>query len=59
MGSFGMRLDSDTDYEVLYIVKEVRKKIGKYSKSQCIQDIVKVGMINKNNLLVNILDMYK
>lgn len=55
MGGFVLKLNEDINYELGYIIKEIRKKLGKYTKTECINDLVKQAVDNKEETIRNIL----
>ena len=63
-GSFVMRLDGDTDYDIGFIIKEVGKvlkernmleKRKRYTKTSCVEDIIRLRIKDKENLVKEIL----
>jgi len=51
-------LDDDTDYELQFIIKEVKKVLeSKYTKTECVFDIIKLSVKDKGFIIKNIIEM--
>lgn len=55
MTTFMQHLNDDLNYELKYIVKEVKKTRPGYTKTQCIEDIIKLSLKDKDNLIKEVL----
>lgn len=59
MTTFVQGLDDDLNHEVVGIIKDVKKifkaenKLSKYSKSQCVEDIVELSIGRDRKELIN------
>jgi len=58
-GSFVMRLSSDLDYELGFIIKEVSKRLNGYNKTSCVEDLVRLAVKDKENIVNEILKLHK
>lgn len=56
MPSWVQYVDNDTTYELEYIIKEVAKVTGRYTKTECVADLIKIATENKNEFVRRILE---
>jgi hypothetical protein len=59
MTTFVIAMDDELNYKLLGVVKDVRTQLkngnsslAKYSKSQCVQDIVQIALAGDNKKLI-------
>ena len=58
MPSFTQFLEEDLNYDLLEVVKEIKKvRKGRYSKTECIRDIVRVVLKDKEKIINDIINL--